>query len=356
MTTADMALRMDPDYEKVSRHFHANPDEFADAYARAWFKLTHRDMGPKARYLGKFVPDEDLIWQDPIPAGETISDADAAAIKEQILASGLSVSDLVSTAWASASTYRGSDMRGGANGARVALAPQKDWAVNRPAELSRVLGVLEGIQQGFGKTVSLADVIVLAGNAGVEAAAKAAGYDVSVPFTSGRGDASQEQTDVESFAVLEPSADAFRNYEKSKFAVSAEELMVDKANLLTLTAPEMTALIGGMRVLGTNADGSAHGVFTDKVGVLTNDFFTNLLDFGTTWSAADGNETVFEGRDRATGDVKWTGTRTDLIFGSNSELRALAETYAEAGGAEKLVHDFVAAWSKVMMADRFDVA
>lgn len=358
MTTADMALRMDPAYEKISRHYHANPKVFADAFAKAWFKLTHRDMGPKARYLGKEVPAEELIWQDPVPApeGSTINEQDASILKEQILQTGLSISDLISTAWASASTYRGSDMRGGANGARIRLAPQRDWAVNRPSDLARVLEVLEGVQQAYPKPVSLADVIVLAGNAGVERAAKNAGYEVTVPFTAGRTDASQDQTDVESFAVLEPIADGFRNYQKAKFTVSAEELLVDKANLLTLTAPEMTALIGGMRVLDTNADGSKHGVFTDRPGVLTNDFFTNLLDFGTTWSAASGDETVFEGRDRKSGEVKWTGTRVDLIFGSNSELRALAETYAEAGGEAKLVKDFVAAWSKVMMADRFDVA
>jgi len=357
MTTADMAMRMDPIYEPISRRFHENPDEFADAFARAWFKLTHRDMGPRVRYLGSEVPTEELIWQDPVPAvdHELINDQDIASLKDKILASGLSISELVSTAWASASTFRGSDMRGGANGARIRLAPQKDWSVNNPSQLSNVLDTLEGIQKDFGKKVSLADLIVLAGCAGVEKAAKDAGYNVTVPFTPGRSDATQEQTDVESFGVLEPAADGFRNYQRAKFAVTAEEMLVDRAQLMTLTAPEMTVLVGGMRVLGTNADGSSHGVFTDKPGTLSNDFFVNLLDMSTTWSATSDDDELFEGRDRATGAVKWTGTRADLIFGSNSELRALAEVYGCSDSGERFVKDFVAAWNKVMMLDRFDV-
>jgi catalase-peroxidase len=364
MTTADMAMRMDPDYEKISRRFHANPDEFADAFARAWFKLTHRDMGPRARYKGKEAPAEELIWQDPVPAvdHDLIDDADAASLKADILASGLTISELVSTAWASASTFRGSDMRGGANGARIRLAPQKDWAVNNPDQLSKVLAQLEKIQTSFndaqsgGKKVSLADLIVLAGAAGVEAAAKKAGHDVTVPFTPGRTDATPEQTDVASFAVLEPVADGFRNYLSRVSVVTAEERLVDKAQLLGLTAPEMTVLVGGLRVLGANADGSNHGVFTDRAGALTNDFFVNVLDLGTTWSAVDDTDQVFEGRDRASGAVKWTGTRVDLIFGSNSELRALSEAYAQDDAGEKFVADFIAAWNKVMMADRFDLS
>lgn len=363
MTTADMAMRMDPDYEKISRRYHANPDEFADAFAKAWFKLTHRDMGPRARYLGKEVPAEEFIWQDPVPAvdHELIGGDDVAALKSKILDSGLSVSELVSTAWASAATYRGSDMRGGANGARIRLAPQKDWAVNRPDQLARALNTFEGIQQAFndsqsgGKKVSLADLIVLGGCAAVEKAAKDAGHDVTVPFTPGRTDASQDQTDVETFDVLEPVADAFRNYLKTRYAVSAEELMVDKAQLLTLTAPEMTVLVGGMRALGANADGGDHGVFTDRVGVLSNDFFRNLLDLDLTWKAVSDDDQVFEARDRASGEVKWTATRVDLIFGSNSELRSLAEVYGSDDANEKFVNDFVSAWSKVMDLDRFDV-
>lgn len=364
MFTTDIALRTDPAYEKISRRFYENPDEFADAFARAWFKLTHRDMGPRARYLGPEVPQEELIWQDPIPAAthKLIDDQDIAALKGQILDSGLSVAELVSTAWASASTFRGSDKRGGANGARIRLAPQKYWAVNNPTQLSKVLDTLEGIQTAFnaaqasGKQVSLADLIVLGGCAGVEQAAKAAGHTITVPFTPGRTDASQAQTDVDSFAVLEPIADGFRNYMKSSYTISAEEMLVDKAQLLTLTAPEMTALVGGMRVLNTNFDGSKHGVFTHTPGALTNDFFANLIDFGTTWSANSDAQNVFEGRDRATGAIKWTGTRVDLIFGSNSELRAIAEVYACEDGKDRFVHDFVAAWNKVMNLDRFDLA
>jgi catalase-peroxidase len=357
MLTTDLSLRFDPAYEKISRRFLANPDQFADAFARAWFKLTHRDMGPRARYLGPEVPAEVLIWQDPIPAvNHPLVDAkDIAALKATILASGLSVSQLVSTAWASASTFRGSDKRGGANGARLRLAPQKDWAVNQPAELAKVLQQLETIQKGFGKPISLADLIVLAGCAGVEQAAKNAGHTVSVPFTPGRMDASQEQTDVEAFAVLEPIADGFRNYLKGKYTVSAEALLVDKAQLLTLTAPEMTVLVGGMRVLDTNA-GHSHGVLTKRPGTLTNDFFVNLLDMGTAWKAVSDAQDVFEGRDRKTGAVKWTGTRVDLVFGSNSQLRALAEVYGSADAQAKFVHDFVAAWTKVMNLDRFDLA
>ena len=363
MTTADMAMRMDPVYESIARRFHENPDELADAFARAWFKLTHRDMGPRSRYLGKEVPSEELIWQDPVPAvtHDSIDAQDIADLKARILASGLSVSQLVSTAWASASTFRGSDLRGGANGARIGLAPQKDWEVNQPEQLASVLATLEGLQQAFnsshanGKGVSLADLIVLGGCAAVEQAAKDAGHDVNVPFTPGRTDASQEQTDVESFAVLEPYADGFRNYLKQQYAVSSEELLVDRAQLLTLTAPEMTALVGGMRVLGTNFGQTDHGVFTSRPGALSNDFFVNLLNLGTTWKAVDDSEEVFEGRDRATGELKWTGTRVDLIFGSNSQLRALAEVYGTADAGQQFVNDFVAAWDKAMNLDRFDV-
>jgi len=356
MLTTDLALRMDPIYEPISRRFHEHPDQFADAFARAWFKLTHRDMGPIARYLGPEVPTEVLIWQDPIPAvtHKLIDDNDAAALKGKILASGLTVSQIISTAWASASTFRGSDKRGGANGARIRLAPQKDWQVNNPVQLAKVLTALEGIQKEFngaqsgGKQVSMADLIVLAGCAGVEQAAKNAGHNIKVPFTPGRADASQEQTDVDSFNILEPRADGFRNYVRGKYTVSAEEMLIDKAQLLTLTAPELTVLIGGMRVLGTNFDGSKHGAFTKRTDTLTNDFFLNLLDMGTVWSATSDAKDVFEGRDRKTGAVKWTGTRADLIFGSNSELRALAEVYACEDSGEKFVQDFVAAWAKVM--------
>jgi catalase-peroxidase len=364
MSTADMAMRMDPIYEPISRRFHENPDEFADAFARAWFKLTHRDMGPRSRYLGAEVPAEELIWQDPVPAvdHELIDAQDIAALKSKILASSLSVSELVSTAWASASTFRGSDKRGGANGARIRLAPQKDWEVNQPAQLETVLQTLEAIQKEFNsaqsgvKKVSLADVIVLGGCAGVEQAAKNAGHNVTVPFTPGRADASQEQTDVESFAPLEPVADGFRNYLKTEYTVSAEEMLVDRAQLLTLTAPEMTVLIGGMRVLNTNFGQSQHGVFTKRAETLTNDFFVNLLDMSTAWKATSETGDVFEGRDRATGEVKWTGTRVDLIFGSNSQLRALAEVYACDDSQQAFVRDFVAAWDKVMNLDRFDLA
>ena len=364
MTTADMAMRMDPIYEPIARRFLENPDQLADAFARAWFKLTHRDMGPKARYLGKEVPAEDFIWQDPVPAvsHELIDDRDIAALKDRILDSGLSVSQLVCAAWASASTFRGSDMRGGANGARVRLAPQKDWEVNRPTDLAQVLDMLEGIQKEFnvaaanGKQVSLADLIVLGGCAAVEQAARSAGENVEIRFSPGRTDASAEQTDEESFAVLEPAADGFRNYLGGRFSVSAEELLVDKAQLLGLTAPEMTVLVGGMRVLGTNADGSGHGVFTDRPGTLGNDFFVNLLDMSTAWSAVSDAEDMFEGRDRATGELRWTATRADLIFGSNSQLRALAEVYGCADSQAKFVSDFAAAWSKVMELDRFDLA
>ena len=360
MLTTDIALRMDPAYEKISRHFYENPEAFADAFARAWFKLTHRDMGPRARYLGPDVPAEELIWQDPVPAitYELIGDTDIEALKAKILASGLTVSDLVSTAWASASTFRGSDKRGGANGARIRLAPQKFWEVNNPMQLSKVLSLLEGIQkefnaQGGNKQVSIADLIVLAGCAGVEQAAKNAGVSVKVPFRPGRADATEAQTDVDSFAVLEPAADGFRNYMSRKAHASAEEMLVDKAQLMNLTAPELTVLVGGMRVLKTNFDQSHHGVLTDRPEALTNDFFVNLLDFGTTWSAVSGKQDVFEGRDRATGKVKWTATRADLIFGSNSELRALAEVYGCDDGRQKFVKDFVAAWGKVMELDRF---
>jgi len=363
MLTTDLSLRFDPVYEKISRRFYEHPLEFTDAFARAWFKLTHRDMGPKARYLGAEVPSEELIWQDPIPAVDhvLIDDADITALKIKVLNSGLSVSELVSTAWASASTFRGSDKRGGANGARIRLAPQKDWAVNNPAQLTKVLEKLEAIQKEFnsaqsnGKKVSLADLIVLAGCAGVEKAAKAAGYVLTVPFTPGRMDASQEQTDLESFAVLEPVADGFRNYLKTKFAISTEELLIDKAQLLNLTAPEMTVLVGGMRVLGANFDNSQLGAFTNRTEVLTNDFFVNLLDMSTAWMPASEDKETFDGRDRKMGELKWTGTRADLIFGSNSELRALAEVYGSADAKEKFVQDFVAAWNKVMNLDRFDL-
>jgi catalase-peroxidase len=360
MLTTDLALRFDPAYEKISRRFLENPDEFADAFARAWYKLTHRDMGPKERYLGPDVPQEELLWQDPIPAvdHELVNDADIASLKSKILSSGLSVSELVSTAWASASTFRGSDKRGGANGARIRLAPQRYWQVNNPMQLQKVLDVLEQIQQDFnasGKKVSLADLIVLAGCAGVEKAAMDAGKDITVPFTPGRMDASQEKTDVESFGYLEPVADGFRNYRRSKSSVSTEELLIDKAHLLTLTAPELTVLIGGLRVLGNNFDGSKHGVFTNRPGTLTNDFFVNLLDMGTAWKAASQDREIYEGSDRATGAVKWTGTRADLVFGSNSELRAVAEVYGSADAQDKFVNDFVAAWNKVMNLDRFDL-
>jgi catalase-peroxidase len=364
MLTTDIALRVDQVYEKISRRFYENPDKLADAFARAWFKLTHRDMGPRSRYLGPEVPAEELIWQDPIPKvdHELIDAQDIADLKDKILASGLSISELVSTAWASASTFRGSDKRGGANGARIRLAPQKDWEVNQPTQLKKVLQTLEGIQNEFnsaqsgGKRVSLADLIVLGGCVGVEQAVKNAGYNITVPFTPGRTDASQEQTDVESFAVLEPIADGFRNYLKTKYAVSAEELLVDRAQLLTLTAPEMTVLVGGMRVLNANFGHSPHGVFTKRPETLTADFFVNLLDMSTTWKATFEDEEVFECCDRATGKLKWTGTRVDLIFGSNSQLRALAEFYACEDSQEKFVHDFVAAWNKVMNLDRFDIA
>jgi catalase-peroxidase len=364
MLTTDLALRFDPIYEKISRHFYENPDQFADAFARAWFKLTHRDMGPRARYLGPEVPAEELIWQDPIPAvnHKLIDEQDIVSLKSALLASGLSVSELVSTAWAAASTFRGSDKRGGANGARIRFAPQKDWEVNQPAQLAKVLNIMEGIHREFntaqsdGKKVSLADLIVLAGCTGVEQAAKKAGYEVTVPFTPGRMDASQEQTDAAAFAVLEPVADGFRNYLKTKFSVSAEEMLIDKAQLLTLTAPEMTVLIGGMRILNTNFGQTQHGVFTKRPETLTNDFFVNLLDMGTTWTAAPDAEDVFEGRDRATSELKWTATRVDLIFGSNSQLRALAEVYGSSDAEEKFVHDFIAAWDKVMNLDRFDLA
>lgn len=364
MLTTDLSLRFDPAYEKISRRFYENPDQFADAFARAWFKLTHRDMGPRVRYLGPEVPAEELIWQDPITAvnHKLIDEQDIASLKGKILASGLSVSELVSTAWAAASTFRGSDKRGGANGARIRLAPQKDWVVNQPAQLAKVFKTIEGIQSTFnsaqsgGKKVSLADLIVLAGSAGIEQAAKNAGQNVTVPFMPGRNDASQEQTDVESFAVLEPIADGFRNYLKTKFSVSAEELLVDRAQLLTLTAPEMTVLVGGMRVLNTNFGQTQAGVFTQKPEALTNDFFVNLLDMGTEWKAVSEAKEMFEGRDRKTGEVKWTGTRVDLIFGSNSQLRALAEVYGSADAQKKFVEDFVAAWTKVMNLDRFDLA
>ena len=364
MTTADMSLRMDPIYRQIAKRFHENPEEFADAFARAWFKLTHRDMGPRSRYLGPEVPEEDLIWQDPVPTVdyELINSQDIADLKGNILASGLSISKLVSTAWASASTFRGSDKRGGANGARIRFAPQKDWEINQPEQLAKVLENLKGIQKAFNdvqsgdKKVSLADLIVLGGCAGVEQAAKNAGYEITVPFTPGRTDALQELTDVESFAVLEPAADGFRNYLKTKYAVSAEELLVNRAQLLTLSAPEMTVLVGGMRVLNANFGKSQHGVFTKRSEMLTNDFFVNLLDMNTRWKANSEDENVFEGRDCTTGKLKWTGTRVDLIFGSNAQLRALAEVYACEDSQEKFLHDFVAAWNKVMNLDRFDLA
>ena len=364
MLTTDLSLRFDPIYEKISRRFYENPDQLADAFARAWFKLTHRDMGPRTRYLGPEVPDEELIWQDPIPAvnHDLIDEGDIIILKDRILASGLSVSELVSTAWASASTFRGSDKRGGANGARISLAPQKDWEVNQPAQLAKVLDILEGIRSEFnesqsgGKKISLADLIVLAGCSGVERAAKNAGHNVTVPFTPGRMDALQEQTDVKSFAVLEPVADGFRNYHKTRNPVRPEELLVDKAQLLTLSVPEMTVLIGGMRVLNVNFSQSQNGVFTNRPDALTNDFFVNLLDMRTVWNASAEGDDVFEGRDRATSELKWTGTRVDLIFGSNSQLRALAEVYACDDSAEKFVLDFIMAWDKVMNLDRFDIA
>jgi catalase-peroxidase len=363
MLTTDLSLRFDPAYEKISRRFLENPDAFADAFARAWFKLTHRDMGPRARYLGPDVPKEELIWQDPIPAVDhaLIDENDIAALKTKLLQSGLSVPELVSTAWASASTFRGSDKRGGANGARVRLAPQKFWAVNNPPQLQKVLDKLEVIANEFngeqknGKKISIADLIVLAGSAAVEKAAKDGGHNITVPFTPGRMDASQEKTDVESIGFLEPLADGFRNYRKSKLPASTEAMLIDRAQLLTLTAPELTALVGGMRVLNTNFDGSKHGVFTTRAGVLSNDFFVNLLDMNTAWKAAAANKELYEGRDRATGEVRWTATRADLVFGSNSELRAVAEVYGSSDAQEKFVKDFVAAWTKVMNLDRFDI-
>ena len=363
MTTADMAMRMDPAYEKISRRFHANPEEFADAFARAWFKLTHRDMGPKVRYLGPDVPAEDLIWQDPVPAvdHDLIDAGDVADLKAKLLDCGLSVSQRVTTAWASASSYRGSDHRGGANGARIRLAPQKDWEVNQPDELAKVLSALEGVQSDFnaaqsgGKMVSLADLIVLGGCAAIEKAAKDGGFDIEVPFTPGRTDTTDELTDADSFGVLEPEADGFRNYQKQEYSVSTEELLIDRAQLLTLTAPEMTVLVGGMRVLGTNYGGTTHGVLTDNVGTLSNDFFVNLLDMGVDWSKTDASEMLFEGKDRASGITKWTATRADLVFGSNSQLRALSEVYGQEDAKEKFVADFVSAWTKVMNADRFDL-
>ncbi len=359
MTTADLSLRFDPAYEKISRRFHLDPQAFADAFARAWFKLTHRDMGPKRLYLGPEVPEEELIWQDPTPAGAVINDSDVASLKAKIHASGLSVSELVSTAWASASSFRGSDKRGGANGARIRLAPQKFWAANDPEQLGKVLGGLEKIQREFnmsGKNVSLADLIVLGGCAAIEKAAMDAGHTITVPFNSGRGDASQEQTDVESFMVMEPQAEGFRNYQKKTYGVPAEEMLIDKAQLLGLSAPEMTVLIGGLRVLGANTGGSKHGVFTDRVGQLTNDFFVNLLDMRNAWAPKAGEEGVYGSHDRGTGDRKWTGSRVDLVFGSNSQLRALAEVYAQSDAKEKFVKDFVKAWVKVMELDRFDLA
>jgi catalase-peroxidase len=364
MTDADMAMRMDPIYEPIARHFHEHPEEFADAFARAWFKLTHRDMGPRSRYLGPEVPAEELVWQDPVPAvdHELVDAADIADLKARILASGLSIPELVSTAWASASTFRGSDKRGGANGARIRLAPQRDWEVNQPARLAKVLQTLEGVRKEFnvaqsgGKKVSLADLIVLGGCAAIEQAAKNAGHAVEVPFAPGRTDATQEQTDVSAFTVLEPIADGFRNYQKAKYTVSAEDLLIDKAQLLTLTAPEMAVLVGGLRVLNVNAGQSQHGVFTRRPETLTNDFFVNLLDMRTEWKATSEDGDEFEGRDRATGELKWTGTRVDLIFGSNSQLRAIAEVYGQDDGQEKFVQGFVAAWNKVMNADRFELA
>ncbi|MCG8014411.1 MAG: catalase-peroxidase, partial [Candidatus Thiodiazotropha weberae] len=357
MLTTDLALRFDPEYEKISRRFYEHPDEFADAFARAWFKLTHRDMGPRSRYLGAEVPAEELIWQDPIPAvdHELIDDQDIARLKDAILETECSVAELVATAWASASTFRGSDMRGGANGARIRLAPQKDWPVNQPDQLSRVLMILEQVRNEFDKPVSMADVIVVAGCAAVEEAARRAGHDVQVPFTPGRMDASQEQTDVDSIAVLEPEADGFRNYRKAEYAVSPEEMLLDRAQLLTLTPPEMTVLVGGMRALNSNYEQSSHGLFTDRPEALTNDFFVNLLDMQTEWQPVSGEDNLFEGRDRDSGEVKWSATRVDLVFGSNSELRALAEVYAADDSTEKFVQDFVSAWNKVMNLDRFDL-
>jgi catalase-peroxidase len=363
MLTTDLSLRFDPAYEKISRRFLENPDQFADAFARAWYKLTHRDMGPKERYLGPDVPQEELLWQDPIPAVNhpLINENDIAALKAKVLSSGLSIAELVSTAWASASTFRGTDKRGGANGARIRLAPQKDWKVNNPAQLQKVLNVLEGIQKDFngaqadGKKVSLADLIVLGGDAGIEQAAAAAGSSITVPFIPGRMDASQEQTDVESFGYLEPVADGFRNYGKSRFTVSTEKFLIDKANLLTLTAPELTVLIGGLRVLDTNFDGSKNGVFTQRPGQLTNDFFINLLDMNTAWKAASEDKELYIGSTRSTGQPKWTATRADLVFGSNAELRAIAEVYGSTDAQAKFVKDFVATWNKVMNLDRFDL-
>ncbi|WP_299437133.1 catalase/peroxidase HPI [uncultured Aquimarina sp.] len=355
MTDADMALKIDPDYLKIAQRFRNNPEEFEDAFIRAWYKLTHRDMGPVSRYLGPEVPTEELVWQDPIPAGKSLSNSEVATLKDAITASGLTVSQLVNTAWASASTFRGSDKRGGANGARIRLEPQKNWEVNNPAELSKVLEVYEGIKNDFSGKVSIADLIVLGGNVGIELAIKNAGYNVSVPFTSGRGDATQEQTDVHSFGHLEPLADGFRNYLRGDLKLAAEELLIDRAQLLTLSIPEMTVLIGGLRVLGANYDGSKNGVFTDNVGTLTNDFFTNVLDFTYTWKSTSKDDTLFEGSDRRTGEVKFTGTRADLIFGSNTELRAIAEVYGSEDAKEKFVNDFVAAWSKIMNLDRFDL-
>jgi len=364
MLTTDLSLRLDPDYEKVSRRFLNNPQAFAEAFARAWFKLTHRDMGPRARYLGPEVPKEVLIWQDPVPEVDhpLIDEADAAALKAKILATGLSVGELVGTAWASASTFRGGDKRGGANGARIRLAPQKDWEANQPEQLAKVLSALERVQSEFnqqatgGKKVSLADLIVLAGNAGVEQAARAAGHDVRVPFFPGRTDASQEQTDVESFASMEPAADGFRNFEKPGLPVPADAVLIDKAQQLTLTAPELTVLMGGLRAININSGATAHGVLTTRPGALTNEVFVNLLDMGTVWKASDGSTTLFEGSDRQTGNAKWTASRVDLVFGSNSVLRALAEVYAQEDAKEKFVKDFVAAWTKVMNLDRFDLA
>ncbi|WP_425328093.1 peroxidase family protein, partial [Pseudomonas nitroreducens] len=363
MLTTDISLRVDPAYEKISRRFYEDPEAFADAFARAWFKLTHRDMGPLARYLGPEVPKEELIWQDPIPAVDhpLVDEKDITALKAKVLASGLSVSELVSTAWASASTFRGSDKRGGANGARIRLAPQKDWPVNQPEQLAKVLGVLGEIQSEFnasaggGKKISLADLIVLAGDAAVEEAARKGGHSVSVPFAPGRMDASQEQTDVHSVGMLEPAADGFRNFQKSKFSVPAEALLIDKAQLLTLTAPEVTALIGGLRVLGANTGGSQNGVFTSRPGTLSNDFFVNLLDMGTVWKPTSDANDQFEGRDRKTGEAKWTGSRIDLLLGSNSQLRALSEVYGCSDGERRFVNDFVKAWTKVMNLDRFDL-
>jgi catalase-peroxidase len=363
MLTTDLSLRFDPEYEKISRRFLNNPQAFAEAFARAWFKLTHRDLGPRSRYVGPEVPKEELVWQDPVPAVDhpLIDAGDVATLKAQVLATGLSVSELVGVAWASASTFRGGDKRGGANGARIRLAPQKDWSANQPEQLERVLKTLEGVQFAFnqaqvgGKKVSLADLIVLAGAAGVEQAAKAAGHEVVVPFTPGRTDASQAQTDVESFSYLEPVADGFRNYQKARYAVPAESLLIDQAQRLTLTAPEMTALIGGLRAININVGGSTHGVLTDRPGALTNDVFVNLLDMGVKWSASSPAKDLFDGRDRKTGELRWTGTRVDLVFGSNAVLRALAEVYAEADGQKKLVDDFVAAWARVMELDRFDL-